>query len=50
MANDVSLHHVDHVHGDIGGVIGDPFQVPRNAEQADVEVEVFWLRGDLCTD
>lgn len=28
VAHDAAFQHVDHILGDVGGVVGDPFQVP----------------------
>ena len=35
VANDLALHEVDHQLGDVGGMIGHPFEVFGNEAQAD---------------
>ena len=34
MANDLALHEIDHQLGDVGGMIGHPFEVFGNEAQA----------------
>ncbi len=40
MADDLALDQVDDVLGDVGGVVGDPFQVADGAEQGQARLDV----------
>jgi len=50
VADDAAFDHVDDVFGDVGGVVGDAFEVARNAEQVNEALDSFRPGEDALLD
>lgn len=47
MADDLTLDHIDDVFGNVGGEIGDAFQVPRCGEEQEIGLDESRILADL---
>ena len=50
MADDLAFDHVDHILGDVGGVVSDALQVPRDAEQVNQALDMFGMLQNALFD
>lgn len=50
MANDLTFDHINHIFGDIGGMIGNALQMPGNAEQVDQTFDMFGMIQNALFD
>ncbi len=39
--DDVAFDHIDHLFGDVGGVVGQPLDVPGDEQQVDHVADIF---------
>jgi len=48
VSGNFSLNHIDHLFGNVGGVVCDPFQMPRYEEEIDQIAYALGLFLDCC--
>ena len=50
VTDDGTVRHINHVLGDIGGLIGDPLQMPRDQQKVNEGLDFFRVLFDVRLD